>query len=176
MALHEQSTTRRAFVKVLGALSAFVVFVKCKTGGSVESDVFADPVSPEAVDFMEASKALTGFTALDGGLANQYFADANAQFGEEKVKALTDAYKAIAAAGGDVEAEIATKIMGNEELGKVAGASIMLWYWGTFGKIQPAQPVAVRAYQKGLVWQTFRGKPMGVPDEAEGVWGVEPAE
>lgn len=171
------SSTRRAFLKMVGAMSSFVVFVKCKTVGAAHgSDVYADAVSPEASDFMEASKALTGFTTLDGGLANQYYADMKAQFGDATVQKLTDTYKAIAQAGGDVETAISAQITSDAELGKAAGAAIMLWYWGTFQKIQPDQPVAVRAYQKGLVWQTFKGKPMGVPDEAEGVWGVEPAQ
>ncbi len=180
MALHEQSTSRRAFVKVLGALTSFVVFVKCKTVGAAAaaggSDLLAEAVSAEAADFFEVSKALTGFSTLDGTLTNQYYLDMKAQFGDETVQKLTDAYKAIAAAGGDVESEITAKITTDAELGKASGAAIMLWYWGTFGKLQPEQPVAVRAYQKGLVWQTFKGKPMGVPDEAEGVWGVEPTQ
>ncbi len=176
MALHEQSSTRRAFFKVVGALTSFALFVKCKTVGAAASEVMADALDPAATDFMAASKALTGFATLDNGLANQYYADMKATHGDDNVQAMVDAYKQIAAAGGNVEEQIKDKIMGNEAHAKVAGAAIMLWYWGTFNKITPGEPVAVKAYQKGLVWQTFKGKPMGVPDEAEGVWGVEPAQ
>jgi hypothetical protein len=177
MALYEQSTTRRAFFKVVGAVSSFLVFVKCKTFGPDQgADLLAvEPLSPEAAPFMAASEALTGFKNLDTGLANQYYADLKAEFGEDKVKDLTDAYQMIASSGGDVEAQIAEKIMGDASLAKVAGASIMIWYYGGFNKIQPPQPVAVKAYQKGLVWQSFKGKPMGVPDEMEGTWGASPA-
>lgn len=173
LASNEKSGTRRAFFKVVGALTSFIVFVKCKTTGD-ESGLLAD--DPNTAGFMEASRALTGFNSLDAALGPQYLTDLKMTFGDDQVKALVDKYKDIQTAGGDVEGAIASQIMGSENLAKVAGASIMLWYHGTFNKLQTEQPIAVKAYQKGLVWQTFKGKPMGIPDEQEGVWGVPPGE
>ena len=119
------------------------------------------------------------FRSLDSSLGSQYLADLKANFGDDQVNAMMDAYKSIAAGGGDPgaqEQQIADKIMNDAALSKVAGGAIMLWYYGTFNKLKPDQMVSVKAYQKGLVWQTFNGKPMGVPGEEEGSWGVEPSE
>ncbi len=173
LAPNEKSTTRRTFVRLVGALTSFVVFVKCKTVGGDSSLRADDPVT---AGFLDASKALTGFTTLDVVLGAQYLADMKLTFGDDQVNGLVDAYKQISTAGGDVEQQITDKIMNDAALSKVASGAIMLWYYGTFNKLKPDQAVGVKAYQKGLVWQTFKGKPMGVPGEEEGSWGVEPSE
>ena len=172
------SSTRRHFLKataVLGAnLTALVVLVKCKTVGAGaalrEDESGADP------DFMAMSKGLTGHDNLDGTLAQSFHSDLKLTFGEDKVADLISAYKD-AASGDESGAQVKDKIMEHESYGKMATAAIMLWYGGTHNKLTVAQPLAVKAYQKSLVWKMFSGgKPMGVPMDEESGWGVKPAD
>lgn len=165
--------TRRTFVKLAGALTSFVFLVRCKTVGAPASAVKADDAATVA-KFGDLSKALTGFDAIEGSLAPQYLQDLRMAQGDAAVDALLAKYGEIAAAGGNVEDKIASEIMENDTLRPVASAAIMLWYSGAFNKLEPQQPVAIKAYQKGLQWQSFDGKPMGIPMDETGAWGQAP--
>jgi hypothetical protein len=172
------SSSRRHFLKAVGVLganlTALVVLVKCKTVGPAAElldDAGADP------GFMAMSRGLTGHDVLDGSLGQNFHNDLKLQFGEEKVAKLLTTYSDAASSGDDADAQIKAKIMDDDELGKVAVAAIGLWYGGTFAKLQVAQPIAVKAYQKSLVWKMFSGgKPMGVPADEESGWAIKPAD
>lgn len=170
--LNATGGTRRTFVKLLGAISSFVMLVKCKTFGTATTLKEGDT---EAInDFSNLSKTLTGFDELEPTLANQYLADLRAQFGDGPVQAMIATYKTLELEGGDLEAQIQSQIMEQEALSGVAGAAMMLWYGGNFAKLQVQQPVAVKAYQQSLVWKTFGGKPMGIPGDDLAVWANAP--
>lgn len=170
--LHEASGTRRTFVKLLGAISTFVMLVKCKTFGTAAT--LKDDDTEAISDFANMSKTLTGFDDLDPTLASQYLADLKAQHGDGAVQSLIATFKSLELEGTDLEAQLQAKIMEQEALSGVAGAAMMLWYGGTFAKLAVQQPVAIKAYQRSLVWQTFGGKPMGIPGDDLGVWADAP--
>lgn len=166
-----RSSTRRAFVKLFGAASSFVMLIKCKTVGSAATLKDAESGTD---DFLALSKTLTGFDELDASIASQYLAELRAGHGEGPVQAMIATYKSLELEGGDMELLVQTQILEAQALTPIASAAMMLWYTGIFNKVEAQQPLAIKAYQKAFVWQTIDGKAFGVPGPDTGYWANPP--
>ena len=168
----DHSSTRRAFVKIVGTMASFVLLEGCKTTRSVAS---LKEDGAGADDFISLSKTLTGFDELDPALAVQFLADLKAQYGEAPVQALIATYKSLELEGGDLESLIQAQILETEALSGVAGGATMIWYTGVIKNIEVQQLVAVNAYKQSFVWKAIGSKPMGIPLDDLGHWANPPA-
>lgn len=169
--------SRRTFVKFIGAIGAFVTFVKCRTtgqpypGSSVKDDTTV-AATPDPEGFLALSKTLTGFDDLDEAISPKFYAELQAHH-PGTADALVAAFKAIDPAAPDYESQVTQKIMGDATLGPVAAAAISLWYAGVFTKTAVPEVMGVKAYKSSLVWRAaVGGKPMGVPSEQESSWSA----
>lgn len=119
--------------------------------------------------FLRLSEALVGESPLDAALAGPYLERIQATAEGADLEALLDEYDAIVAAGGDVDAAITMRIMGHDELRRLARVIIVLWYLGEIGGGGPAEH-----YFQGLFWKVVSAHPPGLSGGYFGHWAYPP--
>jgi hypothetical protein len=119
--------------------------------------------------FLGLSEALTGRSLLNRDLADAYLERVRASPDGANLDKLLAEYESILKAGGDIHAAITTRIMGRDELRKVATVILLLWYFGDYGVGGPAEH-----YFQGLFWTIISAHPPALSGGYFGHWMYPP--
>src|SRR5688500_12583781 len=123
--------------------------------------------------FLKLSEELTGEAPLNPTLARDYLKRVRAAAEGAHLDALLAEAGAIFEAGGDVQSAIAERIMGDDDLRRVAKVVILIWY---FGEIRGAQDVGGHPdhYFQGLFWPIVSAHAPGISGGYFGHWSYPP--
>jgi Membrane bound FAD containing D-sorbitol dehydrogenase len=123
--------------------------------------------------FRGVSETLIGEPRLDSTLAAEYLKRLRAVPEAKALPRLAAELDAIAKAGGDSDAAIKERILGDEELRALVKVIVLLWYLGEIGGPNPygGRP---EHYFQGLFWKIVHAHPPALSGGYSGYWAYPP--
>jgi hypothetical protein len=128
--------------------------------------------------FISLSSVLTGTNSLNPDSSRQRLARLESAFGSELTQKTLLKFEEIESRGVPVIESVRNEIMMDENMGKFAKETIILWFSGRFKSLSGSTDYGADFhYVDSLIWKIIEaGKPPGVPGGPYGYWSRKPGE
>lgn len=123
--------------------------------------------------FLRVSEALTGISALESKLAQEYLDRIAATAEGANLTDLLDEFDAIVGTTEEIEAAITNQIMNVPKRQRLAQVIILLWYLGQIHG-QKQEGGYPEHYYQGLFWNVISAHPPGLSGGYFGHWSYPP--